>query len=288
MTIKRTIARTLRLFGGLSLFTLALTSVASATPTPSAEIMYVHTSPGVLPMGGGQAMIVGGMKNATTCQVKLLSHQGFPVVYATNVRPCTTTFTAKMTIGRNVSLINRTVAFVLIARNPTSVFRGYFFLTLKAATAKTVAAPTTTTPPTTTPPIATQPLKPPTTTPPNTGGASVADLQASVDNTMEPDQGALNQDFDAITNCFTDNGGEEGCESYGSQYASDAQSDESDTPAPMANVQAVWETALSDQVNVGNDYANDDDPTADLSQGSADMQTLVNVISAYGIPASSL
>ncbi len=235
-------------------------------------------------MGGGQTLILGGMKNATTCQVKLLSHQGFPVVYATNVRPCTTTFTAKVAIGRNVSLINRTVGFVLIARNPTSVFRGYFFLTLMAANAKGVATTTTTTPPTTTPPRTVAPV----TTPPNTGGAGNAGLDAWVTDTLSPDAEVIAEDLGAINNCVQANGGEEGCESDGSQLANDAQSSQGDPSAPVTAVQNTWYALLTDNVNVGSDIADDDDATADAQQDETDCTDLINILAGYGITVPSL
>ena len=62
-------------------------------------------------------MVNGVVRNGTTCQVKLLSRQSFPVVYASNVRSCSSSFTARLTVGRNPSPINRTVAFELIARD---------------------------------------------------------------------------------------------------------------------------------------------------------------------------
>ena len=62
--------------------------------------------------------------------MKLLSQQSFPVVYASNARSCSGSFTARVTIGRNPSPINRTVAFALIARGSASLFTAGFYVTL--------------------------------------------------------------------------------------------------------------------------------------------------------------
>ena len=59
----------------------------------------------------------GRVRNAATCQQRLLSHQGFALVFASNSRRCSSTFSAHITIGANPTTVPRTVAFELIARN---------------------------------------------------------------------------------------------------------------------------------------------------------------------------
>jgi hypothetical protein len=80
------------------------------------------------------------MKDATSCQLKLLSHQRFPVIYASNVRPCTTSFTAHVTIGANLNTITRTVAFALVVRNATSSFTAYLSVSLPSLPAPFIAS----------------------------------------------------------------------------------------------------------------------------------------------------
>ena len=41
----------------------------------------------------------GRVRNAATCQQRLLSHQSFAVVFASNSRRCSSTFSAHVTIG---------------------------------------------------------------------------------------------------------------------------------------------------------------------------------------------
>jgi hypothetical protein len=54
----------------------------------------------------------------------------FPVVYASNNRPCRGSFTAHVTIGANENTIRRTIAFALVASNASSSFTGYIYLDL--------------------------------------------------------------------------------------------------------------------------------------------------------------
>jgi hypothetical protein len=104
---------------------------ALASPrSPHALVTSATASPAQVPSGGGTATIRGTVRNATHCQLKLLSHQMFPVVYASNIRPCRGSFTAHVTIGANENTIRRTIAFALIASNATSSFTGYVYLDL--------------------------------------------------------------------------------------------------------------------------------------------------------------
>ncbi len=58
----------------------------------------------------------GRVRNAATCQQRLLSRQNFAVVFADNSRRCSSTFSADVTIGANPTTVTRTVAIELIAR----------------------------------------------------------------------------------------------------------------------------------------------------------------------------
>jgi hypothetical protein len=103
-------------------------NAAAAVPVPS--VLAVSAAPSALSFDGGKATVNGRVRNAATCQLRLMSHQGFPVVFASNSRRCSSTFSARMTIGANPTTVPRTVAFELVARkgNKSSAYR--FFITL--------------------------------------------------------------------------------------------------------------------------------------------------------------
>ena len=98
-------------------------------------VLSARATPSALGPAGGQVLVSGTVKNADTCQLLLLSHQSFPVVYSHS--PTTAcqggTYTAHITIGANPSAVKRTVAFVLVARNGTYSSRGYFYVSLVAS-----------------------------------------------------------------------------------------------------------------------------------------------------------
>jgi Peptidase A4 family len=102
----------------------------AAPRLPQALVLSATASPAQVPSGGGTATIQGRVKNATHCRLKLLSHQMFPVVYASNIRRCRGSFTAHVTIGANENTIRRTIAFALVASNASSSFTGYVYLDL--------------------------------------------------------------------------------------------------------------------------------------------------------------
>jgi hypothetical protein len=113
------------------------------------SVLTARGTPSALGPAGGQVLASGTVKNASTCQLVLLSHQSFPVVYSHN--PTTAcqggNFSAQVTIGANPSAIKRTVAFALVARNGTYSSTGYFYVSL-------VASPTPGPPPPPPPPPA--------------------------------------------------------------------------------------------------------------------------------------
>lgn len=96
---------------------------------PASVIYAVSASPPVLGPHGGIAQVHKVTEHSATCQLKLLSHQSFPVVYATNARSCTG-FSPKITVGANPTTVERTVAFELVAKNGPKVKYGRFYITL--------------------------------------------------------------------------------------------------------------------------------------------------------------
>jgi Peptidase A4 family len=108
--------------------------VTDATPV----VLSASAAPSQLGSHGGTVTVNGRVKDALSCQLKLLSHQSFPVVFATNPRRCTTTFTAHITIGANPTPVPRVVAFELVAQDGPTSFAGLFYVPLspKAAAPK--------------------------------------------------------------------------------------------------------------------------------------------------------
>ncbi len=111
---------------------LLVPSVLSARATPSA-----------LGPAGGQVVASGTVKNAATCQLVLLSHQSFPVVYSHNPTPSCRegNYSANVTIGANPSVVKRTIAFALVARNGTYTSTGYFYVALAPSAVATPYPP---------------------------------------------------------------------------------------------------------------------------------------------------
>ena len=107
-------------------------------------VLYVAASPAQVGSHGGTVTVSATLKDAATCDLKLLSRQSFPVVYASNVRLCTKHFTAHVTIGANPTPVRRSVAFELTARNGKSSFGARFRVLLAPhARSTTAIAPTT-------------------------------------------------------------------------------------------------------------------------------------------------
>jgi hypothetical protein len=99
------------------------------------SVLTARATPSALGPAGGQVIASGTVKNAGTCQLVLLSHQSFPVVYSHN--PTTSceggNYSANVTIGANPSAVKRTVAFALVARNGSYSSTGYFYVSLVAS-----------------------------------------------------------------------------------------------------------------------------------------------------------
>lgn len=126
-----------------------------------ASVGSVSVTPSALSAAGGTSVIDATVKNATTCQLNLLSKQSFAVVYSHAPRSCSSgTFVAKVTIGPNPSAVKRTVAFSLVASNDVSRSDDPFYVSLAAAS--TPAPPKPTTPNTNLPKTTSQPIVLPT------------------------------------------------------------------------------------------------------------------------------
>jgi hypothetical protein len=103
-------------------------------PAPQALVTSASASPSVVPASGGVSTVTGTVEHATTCQLELLSSQGFPVVYSHNPRDCAGgTFSAKVVVGPNPTRARRVIAFALVASNQASSFSGKLFLALEGA-----------------------------------------------------------------------------------------------------------------------------------------------------------
>lgn len=103
---------------------------AAAVPAPA--VLSAYANPATLGAHGGRTLIVSRVKTSvTSCQLKLLSHQSFPVVYSTNARRCHVNFYAYVTVGANTRRTYRTVAFEVIGRNASGQFsRNLVYLSL--------------------------------------------------------------------------------------------------------------------------------------------------------------
>ena len=116
----------------LPFFGKALTKVPVVLAPKAVQplILNAYPTPVVVGAAGGRVTLKARLRDAATCQLELLSRQDFAVVFASNTRPCRTTFTAHVTIGANTTAIERHVAFALVARNGAKSFTGRFWVGL--------------------------------------------------------------------------------------------------------------------------------------------------------------
>ncbi len=128
--VKRTVAFALVAINGPYSFTGRF--YVALEPRLVPLVLSVHAAPGALPLAGGQVHVAGTVRSASSCQLRLLSRQAFPVVYSHD--PTTAcrngSFSAHVTIGANPSPVKRTVAFALVARNGPSSFTGRFYVSV--------------------------------------------------------------------------------------------------------------------------------------------------------------
>ncbi len=92
---------------------------AAAAAPDGPKVLSVYATPSALGPSGGTVTVTGRVKNARSCQLEVLSHQSFPVVFSHN--PTTAcqngAFSARVVIGANPSPVKRTVALALVARD---------------------------------------------------------------------------------------------------------------------------------------------------------------------------
>jgi hypothetical protein len=126
----------LRAFGMTAV--LAVTLVAPASPAASsappagpALVLSARAVPWVLPASGGFVNVTGRVKNASSCQLELLSSYAIPVGYSRSSTPCGGgNFSAQVTFGANLASVGRTVELALVARSATSMSSGRFYVHL--------------------------------------------------------------------------------------------------------------------------------------------------------------
>lgn len=111
---------------------MAVPAAAARPPRDarSPAIVSVRADPPALGYLGGRTLVAGrASASVTTCQLKLVSHQSFPVVYNGKAKRCHLKFHSYVTVGVNPSRIYRSVAFELIGRNAAGQFsRGMLFV----------------------------------------------------------------------------------------------------------------------------------------------------------------
>lgn len=88
----------------------------AAAPAPKAAhlvVLSTDASPLYLGPNGGSTTVQGSLLHPSNCQLKLAYEQVVSVVYATNVRPCSTSFTAVLRFGANPYTTYQTMRLVL-------------------------------------------------------------------------------------------------------------------------------------------------------------------------------
>ncbi len=104
----------------------------SLAPQLSPLVLSARATPSALGPAGGTVQVVGRVRNARSCQLELLSHQSFPVVFSHN--PTTAcrggNFSASVLVGQNPSPVQRTIAFALVALDGPRSFVGRFYVSL--------------------------------------------------------------------------------------------------------------------------------------------------------------
>ncbi|HTT88559.1 MAG TPA: G1 family glutamic endopeptidase [Acidimicrobiales bacterium] len=130
--LRRTVASVLVALA--SVLGVAATASASTIETPAVESLAAL--PAALTYHGGTVTIAAQLQHTISCKLELLSHQAFPVVYATNWRPCTTALVAHVRVGANTAPVPRTVALDLLARDGSKTTSRAFDLRMAARPAK--------------------------------------------------------------------------------------------------------------------------------------------------------
>jgi hypothetical protein len=101
-------------------------------PQLTPVVVSATAAPAALGPHGGQFEVTGSVRNARSCQLALLSHQGFPVVFSHNASTACRggTFSASVVVGANTTDVQRTVAFALVAQDGRKTATGYASVTL--------------------------------------------------------------------------------------------------------------------------------------------------------------
>jgi hypothetical protein len=110
--------------------TAGASTVNAAAVVPAPSVLAVSATPSALSFHGGTVAVNGRVRNVTTCQLHLVSHQGFAVAYANGPRRCSSTFSAHVTIAANPTTVPRTVTFELVAHNGKKSSARRFFIRL--------------------------------------------------------------------------------------------------------------------------------------------------------------
>jgi len=118
---------------------LAVTLVAPPIPAAGfaasagpARVLSVRAVPSVLPASGGFVTVTGRVKDASSCQLELLSSYAIRVAYPAKSAPCGGGhFSALVSFGANLASVGRTVKLALVARSATSMSRGRFYVHLE-------------------------------------------------------------------------------------------------------------------------------------------------------------
>lgn len=109
------------------------TRAAVAEPA-HALVLSVSATPGTLGAAGGKVTVAGTVRDATSCQLVLLSRQATPVIYSHHpTGSCGNgSFSARALVGPNHGHAETIIVFALVARDSTSVSTGKFYVVLRA------------------------------------------------------------------------------------------------------------------------------------------------------------
>ena len=89
--------------------------------------------PSALPPDGGALTVHARVPNQAVCQLGVLSHQRFPVIWSHAARPCSGRYTAKIVVGPNPTAVRRTIAFALNVRSGNTDHSERFYAYLAPA-----------------------------------------------------------------------------------------------------------------------------------------------------------
>ncbi len=138
---------------GLVATSAAASTAASTAAAPAAPALVIsaHFHPSRLGAAGGHVEVMGTVRHASTCQLKLLSAPALVVVYSHQPKSCATgTFSARVLVRRErgpkamAPGAKDRATFALVARNKSSSFSQPIFLTVaEPAGTKTMSTTTT-------------------------------------------------------------------------------------------------------------------------------------------------